>query len=112
MLASLRAMATRFYGTFFHTVSTPSDVADVTHLLEAAPKESPETTSQRPILHTGPSPYSAWVDSLDEEVTEHISGRQVEQLLLHAGIDPASLIEQEESLRSTVHMASQTPASA
>jgi len=112
MLASLRAMMTRFYNGFFRTASAQSDVADVTHLLEAAATESSRPESERPILHTGPSPFSAWIDDLDEEVTEHITGRQAEQLLLHAGINPASIGEQEKGIRSTLHMASQTPASA
>ncbi len=77
MFTTLLQTLTAFVSTLAG-FGAPSEVDDVTHLLEEA------IVAEKPILHTGPSPFAQWVDELDDEVTETISGRRFNQLLLHA----------------------------
>lgn len=78
MFTTLIQTVSSLFSSLAGLVAPAAELDDVTHLLEEA------AVAEKPLLHTGPSPFARWVDELDDEVTEAISGQRVDQLLLRA----------------------------
>lgn len=91
MFNALIAAFSSFFSTTPATAANEADLDDVTHLLEAETIVLETPATEKPILHDAPSSFFRWVDELDDEVTEYISGQRVSQVLLRMETKSASV---------------------
>jgi len=95
MINTVFSALARLFGTLLQGSRPASVLVDSKQV--AAPNTATKRT--RPILHTDASSFARWVDEMDEEVTEYISGQRLSQILLQSEKKSAAVKKRQTARR-------------